>query len=325
MRAVRISRFGDPQVVLDVAELPTPEPGPGQVLVRLRARPINPSDIFAIKGEYGQLPQLPATPGMEGAGVVEALGPDVQGLRVGQQVIPMAGGTWQEYTVAPARAVIPLPPGLSDAQAAMLTANPTSAWLLLHEELRVQPGEWVLQNAANSAVGRFVIQLSRKLGYKTINVVRRRDVVDELVAEGADHVISEADEDVVARVREITNGKGVRHAIDSVAGASGSRLASALAPGGTLVVFGSISGEPLKIDAGTLLFRGLTVRGWWLARWFKVASADQRAALFGAVLPLVLDGTLRVPVAAEYDLADVRQAVAAAEGSDRNGKILLVG
>ena len=325
MRAIRFAAFGEPAEVLSLEELPMPQPGPDQVLVRLRARPINPSDLFAIRGQYGVLPRLPATPGMEGAGVVEAVGENVTQLKVGQQVIPMAGGTWQEYLVTGADALLPLPPGLSDTQAAMVMANPTSAWLMLHEVLRVEPGAWVLQNAANSAVGHFVIQLSRRAGFRTINVVRRRDVIEDLLAIGADEVICEADEDVVARVRELTGGKGVRYALDSVAGASGSQLAQALGPGGTMVVFGAISGQPLTIDPGALLFRGAAVRGWWLVHWFRTASPAQLAELLGTLIPLIADGTLQAPVAAEYDLAEFKRAVVEAEGSERKGKILLVG
>jgi NADPH:quinone reductase-like Zn-dependent oxidoreductase len=326
VRSVRFAEFGEPADVLTIEECPTPEPGPGQVLIRLRARPINPSDLFTIRGIYGMLPALPATPGLEGAGVIAALGEGVTQFQVGQQVVPLqAAGTWQEYVVSDASTVLPLPPGLTDTQAAMLLVNPTTAWLLLQEVLAVQPGQWVLQNAANSAVGRFVIQLSRYYGYRTINVVRRRDLRDELLALGADEVICEADEDVVERVKALTGGKGVRYAIDSVAGASGSRLSQALSVGGTLIVFGAISGTPLTIDPGLMLFRGTTVRGWWLAHWFNTASQEQTAQLFNTLIPLIADGTLHVPVAAEYDLADVKQAIAAAEGSDRNGKIVLVG
>jgi NADPH:quinone reductase-like Zn-dependent oxidoreductase len=326
MRAIRFESFGEPGEVLRVDEVPVPEPGAGEVRVRMRVRPINPSDLFAIRGRYGVLPKLPAVAGMEGSGVVDALGEGVEGLAVGQQVVPLGGaGTWQEFVVVDAASLLPLPPGLTDAQAAMLLANPTSAWIMLEEELKVQAGEWVLQNAANSAVGRFVIQLARHRGYRTINVVRRRDVIDDLRAEGADEVICEEDADVVARVQEITGGKGVRHALDSVAGHSGSRLVRCLAPGGTLLVFGAISQKPLVIDPGQMLFRGTQVRGWWLLQWFRTASAEQRAGLFRTLIPLVAQGALRAPVAAEYDLADAREAVAAAEGSERKGKILLVG
>jgi NADPH:quinone reductase-like Zn-dependent oxidoreductase len=259
-------------------------------------------------------------------GVIEHVGEDVLQWEIGQRVVPLqTNGTWQEYVLADAQTLIAVPDGIDDHAAAMVLANPTSAWLLLHNELKVPQNEWLLQNAANSAVGRFVIQLSKRAGIKTINVVRRRDVIDELHALGADEVLCEADEDVVTRVKDITGGKGVRYAIDSVAGRSGGQLIQALAPGGTAIIFGAISNKPLVIDPGALLFKGNTVRGWWLARWFRTASPEQISLLFAELIPLVADGTLHVPVAAAYDLADVKQAVAAAEGSERNGKIVLEG
>jgi NADPH:quinone reductase-like Zn-dependent oxidoreductase len=326
MRAVRFASFGDPADVLTVEDLPVLPPGPGQVLVRMQVRPINPSDLFTIRGTYGTLPRLPATPGYEGAGVIAVLGEGVSGLGVGQLVVPFsAAGTWQEYVVVPADALMPAPPGMDERQAAMLLANPTSAWLLLHEELRVQPGGWLLQNAANSAVGRFVIQLCRRAGVRTINVVRRRELIEELRAEGADEVLCETDGAIVERVRMITGGKGAPYALDSVGGESGAALVQSLAPGGMVIVFGAISGQPLAIDSGAMLFRGTTVRGWWLSRWFRTATPERRAALFSAVVPLILDGTLRAPVAAEFDLGEVRGAVIMAAGSERNGKVVLVG
>lgn len=326
MRAIEYAANGEPAEVLRLVEKPVPEPGPGQVLVRLQARPINPSDLFQIRGQYGVQPRLPAVAGMEGVGTVAALGAGVEQFAPGQQVVSLAPvGTWQEYAIADADALMAVPGTLAPRDAAMLVANPTTAWLLLQEELKVEPGAWVLQNAANSAVGYFVIQLCRKLGYRSINVVRRRDVVDDLRAAGADEVICEADEDVVERVRAITGGKGVRYAIDSVAGASGARLVASLGRGGTLVVFGAMSGKPLMIDPGTLLFRGQTVRGWWLVQWLRSASPAARAALFAAILPLIADGTLRAPVAAEFDLAQFAEAVALAESGTRHGKVLLIG
>ncbi|MEX2582858.1 MAG: zinc-dependent alcohol dehydrogenase family protein [Gemmatimonadota bacterium] len=325
MRAIQIDRFGEPEEVLVVREVPMPEPGPGQILIRMRARPVNPSILFMIRGMYGQLPALPAVPGNEGVGVVERLGAGVTSLAEGQQVVPFGGETWQEYVVAEADSVIPLPPDLSEAQASMLIVNPTSAWLMLEDELKVQPGEWILQNAANSAVGRFVIQIARMKGYRTINVVRRRDVIGELKEAGADEVICEADEDVVARVQEITGGKGVPYALESVGGGSGSRLAAALGPGGTMLVFGRVGGQPLTIDGGPLLFRGAAVKGWWLTRWFGQATPEQRAELFGTLIPLFVEGKLHAPVGGEYDLADVVAAVRESESGRKSGKILLVG
>ncbi|NTV65666.1 MAG: zinc-dependent alcohol dehydrogenase family protein [Oscillochloris sp.] len=325
MRAVRFASFGDPSVVLRVEDQPITAPGPGQVLLRMRVRPINPSDLFTIRGHYGSLPRLPATPGMEGSGIVEALGPGVKDIALGQLVTPIGvGGTWQDYLVADAAALIPVPASFSERDAAMLLVNPCSAWLLLHEVLRVEPGAWLLQNAANSAVGRFIIRLAHRTGIRTVNLVRRPELADELRAEGADAVIYESDEDVLDQIARIVGARGVRYALDSLAGASGARIARSLGPGGMMVVFGAISQQPLVIEPSALIFRSITVRGWWLSHWFRYASPAQIAALFETVTPLVADGTLCAPIAAEYSLEDVRQAVATAEGSERNGKVLLI-
>lgn len=327
MRAVRFAQFGNPADVLTVDDLPTPDPGPGQVLVRVTARPINPSDLFTVAGLYGSLPKLPATPGLEGAGTIASLGPGVSGYQVGQRVVPLGVvGTWQEYLVLPAGSLIPIPAEITDEQAAMLVVNPTSAYLMLQEILHVEPGEWVLQNAANSAVGHFVIELCRHFGYRSINIVRRLDVVEELRAAGADEVICETDEDVASRVKDITGGKGARHALDSVGGQSGSRLLTLLAPYGTLVVFGRIGGVPdLTVDSGRLLFGDQTIRGFWLTNWFRRASPEQVGGLLKTLVGLVASGVLHAPVEARYDLADIKQAVAAAQSRARRGKILIVG
>ncbi|MCS6842590.1 MAG: zinc-dependent alcohol dehydrogenase family protein [Roseiflexus sp.] len=326
MRAIRFTSFGEPADVLTVENVPAPEPGPGQVLVRVQARPINPSDLFVIRGLYGALPRLPAVPGFEGAGVIVGIGEGVTDRTVGQLVIPSGvSGLWQEYVVVPAAKAIPVPEPIGDRQAATALINPATAWLMLTETLQVESGEWVLQNAANSMVGRHIIRLARRLGFRTINVVRRREVIDDLRALGADEIICEQDENVVARVHALTGGKGVRYALDSVGGVSGARLAASLSIGGTMLVYGAIAGEPLTIHPGMLLFRSASIRGWWLSHWFQNATQEQVQTLFNTLFGLIADGTLNTPIAAEYDLADVREAVIAAERRTRPGKILLVG
>lgn len=326
MRAVRFASFGEPADVLTVENVPAPQPGPGQVLVRVQVRPINPSDLFVIRGLYGALPRLPAVPGFEGAGVIVGVGEGVTDRSIGQLVIPMgAPGLWQEYVVVPAARAIPVPKQIGDRQAATALVNPATAWLMLTETLRVEPGEWVLQNAANSIVGRHVIRLAQRLGFRTINVVRRREVMEELRTLGADELICDQDENVVSRVHALTGGKGVRYALDSVGGASGSRLAASLGAGGTMLVYGAIAGEPLTIHPGMLLFRSASIRGWWLTHWFQNATPEQEQTLFATLFGLIADGTLTTPVAAEYDLADVREAVIAAGQKTQPGKVLLVG
>ena len=215
------------------------------MLLRMRARPVNPSDLSMLRGRYGQLPPLPATPGLEGVGEVEALGAGVDSVAAGQRVVPLGAspGTWAERMVVPAARLVPVPDGVSDDAAAQLVVNPLSAWVLLVDELDVQPGEWLLQNAAGSTLGRIVLQLARARGFRTINVVRRAEQGEELLALGADEVIATDRDDLGERVREITGGEGVAKAIDAVGGELAGRMAAALAPRGTLITYGRLSGE----------------------------------------------------------------------------------
>jgi NADPH:quinone reductase len=325
MRSLRFDRLGEPAEVLRLVDEPTPTPRAGQVLVRMRARPINPSDLYYVRGVYGLKPPLPAVPGFEGAGVIEAVGEGVAGLQAGQKVIPLGvAGTWAEYLVARADQVIPYPDLLADAVAAQFVVNPLTAWVMAVDDLRVQPGEWLLQTAAGSTLGRIVLQIARLRGFKTINVVRRREQVAELKALGADEVICSADEDVTARVREIT-GRGVRAAIDAVGGRTGGAAANALAPGGTLLVYGLLSGEPLPIDGGAMIFLTSTVRGFWLSKWMQDSPPAHRQAVAGEVMSLMTTGAIAPPVEAEYELKDFAVAVKHAETPGRSGKVLLVG
>ncbi len=326
-RAVRFAAFGEPADVLTLEDVPSPSPGPGEVLLRMRARPVNPSDLSVVRGRYGELPPLPATPGLEGVGEIEALGDGVDGPAVGSRVVPLGAGpgTWAERTTAPAAALVPVPDGVSDEAAAQLVVNPLSAWVLLAEELDAQPGEWLLQSAAGSTLGRLVLQIARARGVRTINLVRRAEQADELRALGADEVVVGEGEDAVARIREITGGEGVRKAMDAVGGAVGATCAAALATRGLLVTYGRLSQQPVPLDTGLQIFRGTTVRGFWLTRWFQESSPDHVTATIGAVLGQMAAGAIDPPVEARYDLADVREAVDHAERPGRSGKVILTG
>ncbi|WP_230885396.1 zinc-dependent alcohol dehydrogenase family protein [Streptomyces spinoverrucosus] len=220
---------------------PVPTPEAGQALIRVKATPIHASDLHVLRGRYGFFPDFPAVGGhMECVGRVEALGPDTEGPKIGERVVvaavpavpgPHVAGTWQEYLVADTRRLLPVPDRLSDSSACQLAVNPLTALLLVTRELDVQPGEWLLQTAAGSTVGRLVIQLSRHLGVRTINVVRRRGAVGEIKAFGGDEVICTEDEDLVRRVAETAGPAGVRKAVDCVAGPVGAQVSQALAPG----------------------------------------------------------------------------------------------
>lgn len=325
-RAVRFTRFGEPAEVLGAEEVPTPAARAGEVVVRMRARPVNPSDLSLVRGRYGQLPPLPATPGLEGAGEVESLGEGVAGVAVGARVVPIGvTGTWSQRVVVPAAQLVPVPADVDDERAAQLVVNPLTAWVMLTEELDVQPGEWLLQDAAASTLGRVVLQLARARGFRTINVVRRESHAEELRALGADEVIVGDGEGLPERVREITGGAGVTKAMDAVGGELGAQMARALAPTGTLLVYGRLSQQAMPLDTGAQIFGGTTLRGFWLTRWMTESPPARVADAMRTVLGLMGEGVIAPPVAARYDLDDVREAVRHAERPGRSGKVLLVG
>ncbi|HEX8774063.1 MAG TPA: zinc-dependent alcohol dehydrogenase family protein [Pyrinomonadaceae bacterium] len=326
MQSVRFYEFGNPADVLRVEDLPQPEPGANQVLVRLRARSINPSDLLTVRGLYGALPRLPATPGLEGMGEVAAVGEGVRGLRTAQRVIPLGvQGTWQEYVLAAPAQLIPVPDSISDQTAAQFVVNPLTAWIMTVEELALQPGEWLLQTAAGSTLGRVVLQIAAQRGFKTINVVRRREQVAELKALGADECICTDDEDIVERVREITGKAGLTKAIDAVGGETGSAVMRALGHNGVMLIYGLLSGQPMTIDGGRMIFASTTLRGFWLSEWLRSAAPERQQSVTSEMLRSMASNEIVPPVEAEYSLADVHKAAEHAERPGRSGKVLLVG
>ena len=325
-RALRFERFGSPAEALQLVDVPQIDPGPGQVRLRLTYRPINPSDLVTVSGHYGRLPTLPAVPGFEGVGVVDALGEGVTGWQIGQRAIPMsAGGTWQEEVVLGASQLLPVADGVSDQSAAQFVVNPVTAWVMLTDELDLQPGQWLLQTAAGSTLGRVLIQMAQLRGVKTVNFVRRREQVQELLDLGADAVICTQDDDVVAQVMALTDGRGVHGGVDAVAGKTGSLAASCLRPGATLLVYGGLSGQPIPLNGGEMIFKGTVVRGFWLTYWFGAKPQPHVQSVLMNLMQLMAQGKLVPPVEAEYDLADFRQAVLHAETPGRAGKVLLTG
>jgi NADPH2:quinone reductase len=240
-------------------------------------------------------------------------------------VIPLGvAGTWAEFIVASAAQLIPVPDSVNDQTAAQFVVNPLTAWIMTVEELDLQPGEWLLQTAAGSTLGRVVLQIAKQHGFKTINVVRRREQADELKALGADEVICTDEEDIPERVREITGKEGLHKAIDAVGGETGAAVVNALGRGGVMLVYGRLSGEPMPIDGGRMIFTSSTVRGFWLGEWMRSAPPERQHAVTTEMLRSMSSNEIVPPVEAEYPLAEVLAAVSHSERPGRSGKVLLV-
>lgn len=324
LKAQYTRRDPDPQSVIEAVPFERPMLAAGQALVAVLAAPINPSDVLTLTGEYGILPPLPAVGGNEGVGRVVELGPDTQGPAVGQTVLLPAGiGTWASHVLAPVAKLVPLPNGADPQQLAMLTVNPPTASLLLGNFVDLKPGDWVVQNAANSGVGSYLVQLARLRGLKTVNIVRRESAVAGVEALGADVVLVDG-EDLAARVKAVTQGASIKLGVDSVGGSATLRLAACLGEGGIVVNYGALSGDACKVSPRELVFRDITLKGFWLARWFRITPAAQQHALLAELAGLIAAGKLKAPIQATYDLTQIKQAVAAAAAGERQGKIMIV-
>lgn len=326
MKTIVFDRFGDPEEVLQARDVPVPEPGRGQVRVRMIAAPINPSDLLVVRGQYGRLPQLPATPGFEGVGMVEASGGGFLGrLVLGKRVAVLhgAGGTWQEQVVIPARQAVRVPAGLPDTQVATFFVNPATALIMTQYVLKVPAGAWLLQTAAGSALGRMVLRLGKHYGFRTINVVRRRAQAEELKQAGGDAVICSAEESVPDRVHEITGGAGVPFALDAVGGATGLEAVKALGAGGRMLVYGTLSMEPMPLDTRVLMVGRKSIQGFWLSEWVRGQGPLRMLRLFRTVGKLLQAGVLTSEPGASFPLDQIRSAVRQAEQPGRQGKVLL--
>ncbi|MDQ3618403.1 MAG: zinc-dependent alcohol dehydrogenase family protein, partial [Pseudomonadota bacterium] len=301
MKQARYRQRGPvPQDVIAAVEVETQALQPGQARIEVLAAPINPSDVLILTGQYGLLPPLPAVGGNEGVGRVVELAADVHAPAIGRVVLlPVGCGTWATHVVAAAKALVPLPDSGDPQQLSMITVNPPTARLLLSEFVELQSGDWVIQNAANSAVGGYLMQLATLRGLKTVNVVRRESALQGVRESGGDVVLVDGD-DLCKRVREATGGATIRLGIDAVGSTATERLAQSLTEGGVLVNYGAMSGEACALSPASLIFRDIRLRGFWLSRWYKAAAPERRAALFVEIAQLVASGQLSARIHAIY-------------------------
>lgn len=322
VKQVVYSEFGDPTEVLKVEEVARASLEPGQARADVLRSPINPSDLIQVSGNYGVRPPLPAIAGNEGIGRITEVSGDAKGLSVGQLVLlPVGIGLWRSEVTAPAGAFIPMPEGDID-QLSMLMVNPATAQLLLTDFVELAAGDWVIQSAANSAVGTYVVQLAKAMGVKTVCIVRRESAVQGLIDLGADVVLVDGP-DLVKRVKQATGGAKMKLALDAVAGETFGRLGECLEVGGTLVNYGAMSNEAASMQAGAMIFRDVRIRGFWLVNWFERASKEARLSTYTALTKAVAMGTLNAPIDRVFTLDEISEAARYTWAGERNGKVLL--
>jgi trans-2-enoyl-CoA reductase len=305
--------------VVQVDEVAVGAAAAGEVRVRMLWAPINPADLNMLEGKYGEARPLPDVPGNEGCGRVVSVGDGVDESWVGRLVL-VDRMAWREEGNWPIESLIAVPAGIDARRACVLRVNAPTAWCLLHSFADLKPGDWIAQNAATSAVGRAVIQMAQTKGWKTLNLVRRPEAADELRALGADAVVVDGPE-TADEALAILGGAKPKLGLNAVGGVSATRLAGLLEERATLVTYGAMSKEALKIPNGFLIFRDLDFRGFWLTRWLRTASQSERDAVFDGVFRLASRGCFAPHVAAEFPLAEVASAVARA--GEGGGKVLL--
>jgi len=330
MRSLVFHEFGEPAEVLHLEDSPEPTAKAGEVVVRMLATPVNPSDLMTVRGIYGKLPTLPATPGFEGVGIVEsgngAYAKFLQGKRVA--VLNGTTGNWRDKTLISAKQAVPLAKDLSVEQAAMFFINPATAYIMMRQVLAIPAGEWLLQSAAASALGRMVIRLGQLFGFKTISVVRREEQADELRQLGTNAAIvfdpeKDAADKLHEMVKTLTNDQGVRFAIDPVGGATASAMVDCLASEARMLLFGTLCDQPIAFSPRSIMTAGASIEGFWLSRWMQQQKLFGKIRLMKQIAKLIQQGTLASEVAESYPLEQYAEAVLASEKPGRSGKVLL--
>jgi trans-2-enoyl-CoA reductase len=324
MKQAVLERYGQPEDVVRCVEAPdVGAPAAGEVVFDVLAFPINPADVSMCRGSYRLRPTLPATPGAECIGRVSAVGAGVTHVRVGDLVINLQRENWAQRRRVKGDDVIAIPAGIDVRQGAMLRINPPTALLLLADIVALKPGDWIIQNVANSAVGRLVIRLARARGVRTMNVVRRESLFAELRALGADACVVDGP-DLADTVRAQTGGAPIRLGLDAVSGRATARLSSCVGEGGVVCNYGSMSGEDPVMARSALTGSGQTLVGFILGRGLATRSLAQIRAIYADLGEQILKGVLSAPVEKVYPIEEIKAALAHAQQGERSGKILVV-
>jgi len=324
MQQLQLVAHGEPSDVIELNPVPEPVLDQEDVLISMEAAPINPSDFLYVRGTYGLRPVFPSSVGAEGVGRVAKIGskvdPALQDKRV--LIIPTyEQGTWADHVVAPVRNLVPMSDQADSLQLSMIGINPVTAYLLLNRYVRLMPGDWIGQTAANSAMGQYIIKLAKLAGVKTLNVVRREEAAEQVRHWGGDRVVLQGD-NLHKDIEEALDGKELSLVLDTVGGTPVGELAKSLKAAGSIVVYAMQGGQFPAISPKDLIYRGLSLHGFWLINWIRNAPRTEIEEIYQKLGDLVADGSLSAEVEHVYPLEQFKEAFEQSLKSNRNGKTL---
>src|ERR1700756_2215690 len=324
MRQLQLIAHGEPSDVIELNTVSEPALGQEDVLISMEAVPLNPSDFLYVRGLYGVRPAFPSAVGAEGVGRVIKIGSKVDVALQGKRVLIIPTyeqGTWADQVVAPVRNIVPMSDEADPLQLSMIGINPVTAYLLLSRYVSLMPGDWIGQTAANSAMGQYIIKFAKLAGVKTLNVVRREEVADQVRQFGGDRVVLQGD-NLQKDIEEALGGKKLSLVLDTVGGTAVGDLAKSLKTGGSVVVYAMQSGQFPAVSPREFIYRGLSLHGFWLINWIRNAPRTEIQEVYQKLGGLVADGSLSATVEQVYPLEQFKEAFEQSLKSNRSGKIL---
>jgi NADPH:quinone reductase-like Zn-dependent oxidoreductase len=324
MRQLQLIAHGEPSDVIELNTVSEPALGQEDVLISMEAAPLNPSDFLFVRGTYGVRPAFPSPIGAEGVGRVAKIGSKVNVALQGKRVLIIPTyeqGTWADQVVAPVRNLVPMSDEGDPLQLSMIGINPATAYLLLNRYVSLMPGDWIGQTAANAAMGQYIIALAKLAGVKTLNVVRRAEAAEQVRQWGGDRVVLQGD-NLNKDIERALDGKKLSLVLDMVGGAPVGELAKSLRPGGSVVVYALQSGQFPAMPPKELIYRGLSLHGFWLINWIRNAPRTEIEEIYQKLGDLVADGSLSAAVEHVYPLDQFKEAFKESLKSNRSGKVL---
>ena len=291
-----------------------------KILIEVICFPINPADILLIEGKYANKPKLPSLMGAECVARVKRIGNNIRKFKLGDIVLPLVRDNWVEEKIVTENEIIKLPNNIDVEQACMLKVNPATAYLMLNNYVKVKQGDFIIQNASNSSVGNYVIQLAKLYDINTINLVRRKEVISTLKDYGANYVFKL---NLNQKEESFIKSSNPKLFIDAVAGEHVNTIASLLTDNSTIINYGLLSGENIQLNPHYTIFKNIILKGFWLSLWLNKMSIEEKNKLYSYLSELIIRKVLFTKVEKVFHINNIKEAIDAASDFNRDGKILV--